>query len=220
MATIRARIWKTALLSTVLALLAAPAATADGPRGKYAQWTAQWWQWVFSLPVSDNPLFDETGEKADTAQPNKKAFFLVGVINTSGTATREITVPRGTPLFGPIINTETDNIGATDPLTVPELRANAQDIIESATNVILRVDGEKRMDLVDRIQSPVFSYTLPAEDNIYQFLGTDVSGRIKPAISDGYWFYIPPLPVGEHTIEFGGELPGFTLAITYQVTVK
>jgi hypothetical protein len=225
MATKSARVWrKIALLTMVLGLLAVPPVTADHEsqgHGKHAQWTAQWWQWVYSLPVSENPLVDETGADASNAQPNKKVFFLVGVINTSGTATRQITVPRGTPLFGPVINVEWDNIGVDDPLTVPELRDVAAAIIDSVEEVDLILDGKARPDLVDRITSPVFSYDLPAEDNIYQTLiGIDVSGRIKPAVSDGYWFYIPALAKGNHTLVIHGATPGFELTVTYEITVK
>ena len=90
-----------------------------------AQWTADWWQWLFSLPVSENPAFDETGAKAGNAQPNPKAFYLVGVFNESNTASRKITIPQNTPLFGPVINFQNDNVYNAEPLTVPQLRAAA-----------------------------------------------------------------------------------------------
>lgn len=213
----------------VVTLATLPTAQADNNRGKYSAWTAQWWQWVYSLPVSENPLFDETGANAANAQPNKKAFFLVGVINVSNTAERSITIPAGTPLFGPVINLQTDNIGRAEPLTARQLRAEANAAIDSIdpADIFLTVDGvDRTAQLVDRIESPNFGYTLPAEDNIYQFFGIDVSGRIKPAVSDGYWFYIPPLAVGEHTVEFGGALDldgdgttDFALSIKYNITV-
>jgi hypothetical protein len=192
----------------------------DG-QGKYAQWTAEWWQWVFSLPVSNNPLFDETGAKADTAQPNPKAFYLVGVINESGEARRSITIPQDTPLFGPVINAQNDNIFYDPPVTVPQLRADAAALVDPAT-YFLELDGEPRPDLVTRIKSPVFDYVLPEEDNIYQFFGVDIFGRINPSVSDGYWFYIPPLPPGAHTLVFGGSFPssGFLLEISYEITVE
>jgi hypothetical protein len=194
----------------------------DG-EGKHAQWTAEWWTWVYSLPVSTNPLFDETGALAGTAQPNKKAFFLVGVINESNTASRSITTSEGTPLFGPVINFQNDNVFNDIPLTVPELRTQAAAIIDTAT-FFLELDGEPRPDLVSRIKSPVFDYFLPEEDNIYQFFGTDISGRINPAVSDGYWFYIPALPLGTHTLRFGGTLDffgtPFALEIEYEIFVE
>ena len=117
-----------------------------------------------------NPLFDETGALAKTAQPNAKAFYLVGVINASNTASRSITIPEGTPLFGPVVNLQNDNVYNDVPLTVPQPRAQAAGIVDTAS-IFLELDGESRLDLVSRIKSPVFDYVLPAEGNIYQFFG-------------------------------------------------
>lgn len=230
MATKKSLPWRTlACLAAILAVVASTSSPAEdhrkqqGGQGKHAQWTAEWWQWVYSLPVGVNPLFDETGEKADTAQPNPKAFYLVGVINESNTASRSITLPSGTSLFGPAINLQNDNVFNATPLTVPELRAQAADIVDTAV-VFLELDGEARPDLVSRVKSPVFHYDLPAEDNIYQFFGTDVSGRIRPSVSDGYWFSIPPLPPGTHNLRYGGTMDffgtPFTVAIEYVITVE
>ena len=70
----------------------------------------------------------------------------------------------------------------------------------------------------------MFDYVLPEKDNIYQFFGTDVSGRIKPSVSDGYWFYIPPLAPGTHTLRYAGSFPTydppFSLLIEYEITVQ
>jgi len=217
-----------AVVSLLLAMVVAvpPPAAGESPGAgsgrdeKFGQWTAEWWQWVLSLPVSDNPLFDETGERAATAQPNKKVFYLVGVVNLSGTAERTITIPEGTPLFGPVVNSENDNVFNDPPLTVPVLRQQVTDLIDTSSGFLILDGQEMTADLVHRVQSPVFSYVLPAEDNIYQFFGVDVSGRIKPAISDGYWFYIPPLSRGEHTLHFHGVIPGsLELDIIYHINV-
>jgi hypothetical protein len=215
--------------AALLALATLPSARADSNKGKYSQLTADWWQWVYSLPVSENPLFDETGADAYNAQPEKKVFFLAGVSNVSNTVERSITIPAGTTLFGPVLNYEDDNVGRATPLTVPQLRAEAAALIDSVDldDLFLKVDGVDLTDrLVDRIQSPTFSYVLPKEDNIYQAQGINVSGRIKPAVSDGYWFYIPPLSAGEHTVQFGGAVdldgdgtPDFVLNVTYHITV-
>ncbi len=122
--------WTIVCLAALLTVMvAAPVAADDngkraGGEGKYAQWTAEWWQWLFSLPVGENPAFDETGAKAGNAQPNPKAFYLVGVFNESNTASRKITIPQNTPLFGPVINFQNDNVYNAEPLTVPQLRAS------------------------------------------------------------------------------------------------
>lgn len=230
MATRRFHIWWTivCLAALVVVMVAAPVAAQDNGKrqegeGKYAHWTSEWWQWLFSLPVSENPAFDETGAKAGTAQPNPKAFYLVGVFNESNTASRKITIPQNTPLFGPVINFQNDNVYNAEPLTVPQLRAQAAAYVDTAT-YSLELDGVQRSDLVARIKSPVFDYVLPAEDNIYQYFGVNITGRIKPAVSDGYWFYIPPLAPGTHTLRLTGSFPTydppFSLAIEYEITVQ
>src|SRR2546423_6071121 len=61
----------------------------------YGEWGSRWWQWASSLPVSQNPLFDETGVFAANGQPYKQVFFLAGVYNATGQAERTITVPAG-----------------------------------------------------------------------------------------------------------------------------
>ena len=205
--------------TTIAALLST--GTAASAQGKYAELTADWWQWVAKQPVATNPIFDETGAQAGNEQPEKKVFFLVGVINTSGTAERTITVPSGKAIFFPILNIESDN-AAIPPTsyTVPQLRDLAAASIDSITSLFVTLDGVSLLDSVTRIKSPVFSYTLPDTDNIYQFFGLDITGTIKPAVGDGYWLYLPPLARGTYTLKFGGSQPGFDLAITYHITVK
>src|SRR5918998_839871 len=31
----------------------------------YGEWTAQWWQWAYSIPEDRNPVADQTGENCD-----------------------------------------------------------------------------------------------------------------------------------------------------------
>ncbi|MCK7502716.1 MAG: hypothetical protein MZV70_00525 [Desulfobacterales bacterium] len=73
----------------------------------YGEWSAKWWQWAYSLPVDQNPFFDENGSCTNGANgPVGPVWFLTGVINVSGTAVRNCTVPAGKALFFPIINAE------------------------------------------------------------------------------------------------------------------
>src|SRR3954471_18333499 len=87
-----------AIAAALLLTLSPPAEVARGAdhpaKGlpTTSELTAKWWRWVYSIPASENPLTDETGAFADTDQPFEKVFFLVGVANVSGTATRTITV--------------------------------------------------------------------------------------------------------------------------------
>ena len=33
----------------------------------YGEWSAKWWQWAYSLPVDQNPFFDEGGSCSNGA---------------------------------------------------------------------------------------------------------------------------------------------------------
>jgi hypothetical protein len=194
------------------------------------EWSAAWWQYVFSIPASDNPLFDETGAKCGVEQSGP-VFFLVGVINVSGTARRICTVPAGKALFFPILNVEDNNAEHPDapvPLTIAQLLKSVDGFVQLATALHVSIDGERVPNLfAHRAISPTFEITLPAvtppEQNLEQALGFNVSGTIQPVVSDGFWIMIPSLSRGRHTINFGGTFGppiNFTLDITYRLTVS
>jgi hypothetical protein len=146
------------------------------------------------------------------------------VINVSGTAERTITVPAGKDLFFPVINNESDNVVVPPTnYSAPQLRSLCAAIVDTTTEVHASLNGVSLKDQIVRVKSPTFSYVLPAQDNIYQFFGIDVSGRIKPAVSDGYWLYIPALSPGKYDLNFGGTFGppnNFSLDITYHITVE
>lgn len=131
-----------AVLAAALLTFAPPAKVAQKTNGAagvptLTELTAKWWEWVLSLPVSENPLFDETGEFADNGQPYSKVFFLAGVANANGTVERTITIPAGTALLVPLLNIEWDNVGLAkkDRLTVPELRDFVENVMDSAEDL-------------------------------------------------------------------------------------
>jgi hypothetical protein len=215
---------KAALIATTLAAMTlwlTPAVRAD----EYGDLTAEWWQWLFKQPVSTNPWFDETGERAANGQekgsgPAGKYFFLCGVVNISGTAERTITVPAGKAIFFGVLNSEWDTGGIGANLKVPQLRALAAADIATVTDIYACLDGVP-LEL-RRIQSPIFSYWVPPTDSVLQFFGADVTGTVKQAYTDGYWVCLSPLPRGgPYVLTFGGSaFNGYTEAITYYITVK
>jgi len=223
-------------LGTILAILCTAAATlvpaqAASAANDYGNLTAQWWQWVYAQEAVDvggtntNPLLDSTGAYATVGQengigPGDKFFFLTGTFG--GNATRTVTVPHGKALFFPIFNSEVDN--AVDPPTnygVPKLKALAKAQIDAATKLDATFDGKTVK--IFRSTSPTFSYTVPDENSIYTFFGLtgpQFEGRVKPAVADGYWAYIPPPSPGQHELKFESAADtGFSLDVTYHLTV-
>jgi hypothetical protein len=208
------------LLVTLAALVAAAsvlsgsALAASVPPGAhyrghtYGEWGAAWWNWAFSVPTAGSPL---EGGPCDTNQ-TEKVFFLAGA-GSPGAVTRSCTVPSGTPLFMPAFNT------VCSPLTGdPEpLEGCAANIIDQVTSAEVTVDG-RPVSVVQAI-SPRFQLTI-APGNAFFSPGTG------PAVADGYWVLLPPLPPGQHVIHItstsnpGPPTFGFGQDVTWNVTVR
>lgn len=190
----------------------------------YAEWSVQWWQWVFSVPADNNPILGTADCGPVQAGP---VHFLVGAFPAT-TVTRHCTIPAGTALFFPIYNAWADNTWCpvwTD-YTVDELVASTQWYMENAGAVACTIDGRPVSGLNPvntspyRVGAQVFAYTLAQENNILTaFFGLDCIAdgtTVAPAAEDGVFLMVAPLPAGLHTIRFTVE--GY-LDITYELTV-
>jgi hypothetical protein len=187
------------------------------PHGKsYAEWSATWWQWALSLPASENPLFDEGVSVNGANGQSGKVWFLTGVFNASGIANRSLTVPAGTMLFFPVINTECSTLEGA-----PFHGENATELTDCATsftvgNLVADIDGVPVSNLEQfEVTSSMFAFTVPEENVLGVAAGTGF------AVSNGVYLMLSPLSVGEHVVHFGGTFLNFdfTLDITYHITV-
>lgn len=199
----------------------------------YGEWSAAHWQWIYSLPVDAHPLFDT----ADcSAGQTGNVWFLGGTFTTIevgpgvvvGEVERECTIPSGTALFFPLINAEASTIEGNGE-TESELRDAANffaDFIDG-DSVFLEINGQAADVTGNRVESPLFTFgPLPA-NNILASFGYDApEGATSLSVGDGYFAFVKPLPVGTHTLHFGGEAdfspaggPLFIQDITYTVTV-
>jgi hypothetical protein len=212
-------------VSEVYAQNANPRIIPPAANVPYGALSAAWWQWAFSLPVNQNPLFDQSGcaNGANGQFEFAPVWFLAGVINVTGTAVRDCTVPAGARLFFPIINSECSTIegnGTTDE----ELRACAKASIDLVTNVAAEIDGVSVQNLTDyRFESPLFTFGPLPDNNVLQFFGVDApAGATSLSVADGYYLLLTPLSVGQHKIHFTGTIGppvNFAVDITYNLTV-
>jgi hypothetical protein len=195
----------------------------------FGQWSAAWWQYVFSFSNSVSPFADNTGERCAVGQSGP-VFFLVGTFTTSvsngitlASAKREkCVIPAGKVLFFPVINNECSSV-EPDPFGPftdrRHLAACNHRFLDSARDLRVEIGGKRVDDLRDfRIcetrlcfNSPIFDVVLPP-DNI---LG--VNAGPATSMSDGYYLMLRPLPVGKHSIHFHGFLPAanFAVDVTY-----
>jgi hypothetical protein len=184
----------------------------------YGAWGAAWWNWALSSSLADNPVADETGANCHVNQAGP-VWFLAGTFG--GPAVRHCHVPAGKALFFPIINTVW---WATEPdETEEEIREGANATIDQVTVLECSINGVplKKLDAY-RADSPAFTLHLPEgaiADELF-----DLSGDFYPAVADGYWIMLAPLPRGKHVIHFRGVQgdpndPLFETEVTYFLTV-
>ena len=197
----------------------------------YGEWSAAWWQWALSIPVSSHPLFDNG---SCTVGQSGQVFFLGGKFCATNnpncnasSASRNCTVPSGKSLFFPIVNSE-DSVAeevanGTPRRTINELRTFVQGAIDGTAGLEVDLDGKSLKDLsAFRIQSSAFGFTVP-DDNLFKASGENVAGGTYfPAVDDGVYVLLNPLPAGSHLLHFTGSFPAFnfTLDITYHLTVS
>jgi hypothetical protein len=153
--------------------------------------SAEWWQWALSIPTSQNPQLDSTGEDCMIGQQGS-IWFLAGVFG-GGEATRTCSVPEGKELFFPVVNSvwfNTPNVCGQGPENIPvkDLRAFSANFIDGITEVSVELDG-RSAGYVRRVRSRVFEVALPG-DNVFDPLCNpdDVpAGIFSPAVDDGYY---------------------------------
>jgi hypothetical protein len=209
------------------------------PHGKtLGEWSAAWWRWASSMPVTANPLFDTADISAGQAG---EVWFLGGTFHsnpdpsnpsvTISKATREGAIPAGTSLFFPVINSEASELEGNGT-TKQELSAAARYLMDHAVFMEASIDGVDVKNLRSyREQSPLFVVGPLPEDNLFEAFGVEApAGTTSPVVADGAYVFVKPMPPGVHEIHFGGaivfteEADGFdfilVIDIDYTITVK
>jgi hypothetical protein len=194
----------------------------------YGDWNVAWEQWADSIPTANHPLFDSGDCSVGQSGP---VWFLGGkfiAIGGSGTydnVIRNCKVPAGKALYVAIFNAEDSVLEETtiNHLTqIGELRAATAAGMDAATTLSMQVDGENIPNIKEkfRVQSPAFGFTLP-DDNFFTAVGEGPfqAGTYFPAVDDGYYVMLAPLPIGHHAIHFHGASGTFVLDITYHIYV-
>jgi hypothetical protein len=187
----------------------------------YGEWGARWWQWVQSMPKSQNPATDTASCQLGQWGP---VFFLAGTF-TGEALTRSCNVPAGEGLFFPIVNAfcAVSEDGDTAAAIAKLCREQFIDKIDLAS-LKLTIDGVRVFNLDKFRGSEFFSLASVAENVSDQACGTPGAryvGFRATAYSDGYWAMLRPLPIGHHVVHFEGSVPAysFTVNVTYQLNV-
>lgn len=149
-----------------------------------------------SLPSTNHPVLDTTGEYCGIMQSEDNMWFLTNTLE-GGSVNRNCEIPNGRSIFVPVLVGECDYL--TDPSIKDEsgLRTCAWSFIKDAT-LTLSVDG-KKLDIKNfGFSSGLFNLTL-RNDNPY---GAGLPSGTTQSVAVGYYAILKPLSPGNHTIEF------------------
>ena len=92
---------------------------------KYESWITKWSQWSYSIPSKSHPAFDYIGKLCSQNQ-TERVWFLVGTFGYP--VIRECTIPVGTAILFPILNTICTYAEYPSLKTEEQLRECASDI--------------------------------------------------------------------------------------------
>jgi hypothetical protein len=166
----------------------------------YSQWTENFWKWMVSIPQENNPNLDSTGEKCAINQSDPNVWYLVPTFG--GSAERTCNIPEGKAILFCILCGECSYAENQELKSESELRTCARqsnDVGPRSMQAV--VDGNNLKDLEKyRVESSLFDLSLP-QNNVY----SAPPGKTK-SVSDGFWVFLEPMPVGAHDIEFSGSL--------------
>jgi hypothetical protein len=184
----------------------------------YDEWTSIWWTWLISIPLSESPAADNTGQQCAKNQTGP-VWFLAGTFQ--GLTERTCVIPADKGILFPVFNLECSFAEFPNLKTYSELSQCAKEGMDKVTFVQATVDGVQVQNIT-RTQSLPFNVTFP-EQNIF-----GVQAGHTTAVSDGFWIFLQPLPPGQHEINFKGALVDYTTTgivsitndVTYHLTVE
>jgi hypothetical protein len=196
------------------------------PYGKsYGEWTSEWWQWAAVEPLATNPILDPDGSVGRLNQ-TPSVWFLAGTFGGPAVE-RTLTIPS-VPLFFPIYNSIAFPIpdwGNPFGGTEAEVRANVNYDIDQVSTAWCEIDGAPVPNVMGdyRVESPDGGFTLQVTPvSLFAEAYGLPPGDYAPAVTDGFWLMLEPLPVGHHEISFYGVsdlYPDGPVDVTYHLTV-
>jgi hypothetical protein len=217
-----------------------PHATVEGHT--IADWTAEWWNWAFEAPASKNPFTDPTGA-FQNINNDEPVFFLAGTFGGSETrgANDPIDVPEGTPVLFPLINGLSTPALFSEGFQQPgESDRHAVDReIAEFTAIVTDPARSKIFASIDGIAIPEKELRAHFEVTDFFSMGPVEVGSVahkvfhltpgtplEPAKAAGYWLMAElsnqdcnGSDPGDHTLTFGGAIPGFSTSVTAYIDI-
>jgi hypothetical protein len=169
----------------------------------YGEWLAEFFAWVFNIPPENNPSLDLTGEFCGVEQSGP-VWYLAPPVCFAGPCdlTRNLSceVPAGKILFVPMLAAGA-SVLTGEGQNAEELLAYVNGVVDQAVVTLCEVDGVP-IHNTHRYRDDAVVTVVFDEDNLLEL----PSGTSTLAAFDGISIMIPPLPPGQHTIHYAGNL--------------
>lgn len=181
----------------------------------YAQWETAGWQWLLAHVHSFPSATPGVTRCVSTGQ-NGPVWCLAGDGDSDAFYSRTCTIPAGRYLLidGPSVDCSTVEPPPSHATTTTGLVNCARSFGVPAGN--LAVDGKVISPVGVPTATGVFSFTMPAADNVLAVPGA-TSGR---AAAFGLPVMLRPLPPGRHTVVRVQRFPGGQVDVnTFRLTV-
>jgi hypothetical protein len=198
----------------------------------YQKLVQDWWTWLSAIPEDQNhPLRDHDGSwtmEANAKYNKGDVYFLTGAYNVS--ATRNITVPYGTPIFFPVLDggywyapnmwekLAIDFRNAVPFLEDVDIYKTMKEMarIDLAYNWSASLDGKplesKRVETVYTTHYPPGTF--------YAYSDDSRTGGDFLSFVDGYWVYIPRLERGNHELYYAAVSPDYVTEAMVNLDVR
>ena len=180
----------------------------------YAEWSARWWQWAFSLPLPNHPGTDTAAFDVAAGQSGD-VWFLAAPLQAApppvAPIVRSATIPAGKSIFLTMIDAEWSSLeGSTSADEQREIATwQADHIVPSSVSCTL--DGVAlKHPATYRFVSPQFAFVAPIPWLFFDAASGSLGGA-GTAVGDGYFVFLKPLEPGQHELRITGHVR-FTLA--------
>ena len=168
-----------------------------------AEWLAKYWQWVYSIPITEHPRTDATGIKCGVSQDGPVWFLDPPFGNPK--VTKSCNIPEGKAIFLPLIvgicgtvdsDVKTDE-GITSCAKYGNNYGNIRLFIDGKPQLIIKGTSDSTKDYSSSRTLTDFFNVYSVKDNVFG----DPEGMDRKR-ADGYFAIIEPLPAGNHKINF------------------
>lgn len=160
-----------------------------------------------SIPSSDSPVYDKTGNRCTVGQRGD-VWFLAG--STGGRVTRKCEIPAGVSVLVPVINNFCfPDAAFTDDACTTKTVAFIDDAVAT-----LQVDGAD-VDITRVSDTDDFNFTVG-----YNGYGGVKPGTYRATVADGLWALLGLFEAdSQHTVHVVARSGGFSLDVTYTLSV-